>query len=60
LIILIWIPSDSGITRNETADDIAKKLLEQESSENELYAPTIPQKLAEEKRNAEPINKMGS
>jgi ribonuclease HI len=46
-IKLIWIPSYSGITGNETVDEAAKKSLEQEISENELCA----QKFAEEKRN---------
>jgi ribonuclease HI len=36
---LMWIPSHSGITGNETADEAAKKALEEDINDREQYPP---------------------
>jgi ribonuclease HI len=36
---LKWIPSYSGITGNEKADEVAKNALEEDINDQELYPP---------------------
>jgi ribonuclease HI len=38
-VTLCWVPGDAGITRNEEADEEAKRALEESISNDEKYPP---------------------